>query len=98
MIKIVLFNNMNTVTGRVTLLLPTIITKRITLLSTYFSVVAIVISFLARILRGISSVHAPITRIIIKKSDNMVDPVRASANQKVTASMFAAKYRSKREV
>ena len=57
MIKIVLFNNMNTVTGRVTLLLPTIITKRITLLSTYFSVVAIVISFLARILRGIGSVH-----------------------------------------
>ena len=56
-IKIVLFNNMNTVTGRVTLLLPTIITKRITLLSTYFSVVAIVISSLVRIFHGIGRVH-----------------------------------------
>ena len=57
MITSVLFNYKNTVAGRVTLLLPTVIAKRITLLSTYLSVVAIVISFLARIFRGVGSVH-----------------------------------------
>ena len=36
--------------------------------------------------------------VIIIKSEIMVQPVQANANQKVTAAMFAAKYRSKREV
>ena len=37
-------------------------------------------------------------KIIINKSKSMVQPSQVNANQQVTAAMFAAKYRSKREV